>query len=63
MHLLQKTPQGHHGPELEPLVRCDHHHAPVLDAGVKLQEAVGLGRQTVLEADIGPHLHLQKHHR
>jgi hypothetical protein len=63
LHLIQKTPQGHDGPELEPLVRRDHHHPPVLDAGVELQEAVGLGRQAVLEADVCSHLHLQKHHR
>jgi hypothetical protein len=30
----------------------------VLDAGVELQEAVGLGRKAVMEADIGAHLHL-----
>jgi urease beta subunit len=35
----------------------------VLDAGVELQEAVGLGRQAVVEAGVGAHLHLQEHHR
>jgi hypothetical protein len=35
----------------------------VLDAGVELQEAIGLGRQAVVEADIGAHLDLQEHHR
>jgi hypothetical protein len=63
VHLLQEAPQGLHWPELEPLVRRDHHHPPVLDAGVELQEAVGLGRQAVVEADVCSHLHLQKHHR
>jgi hypothetical protein len=63
MHLLQKTPQGHHRPELEPLVWRDHHHTPVLDAGVELQEAVGLGRKAMVQAGVGTHLHLQEHHR
>ena len=63
MHLLQEAPQGHHRTQLQPLVRRDHHHPPVLDAWVELQEAVGLGRKAVMEADVGAHLHLQEHHR
>ena len=58
-----EAPQGHHGPELQPLVRRDHHPPPVLDAGVELQEAIGLGRQAVMKAGVGAHLYLQEHHR
>ena len=35
----------------------------MLNAGVELQEAVGLGRQAVVEADVGAHLDFQEHHR
>jgi hypothetical protein len=30
----------------------------VLNAGVELQEAVGLSRKAVMEAGVGSHLHL-----
>ena len=63
MHLSQKIAQRHHRPELKPLVWRDHHRPPVLNAVVVLQEAVGLGRQAVVEADGGADLHLQEHHR
>jgi hypothetical protein len=61
--LLVTTAQGEEGAEVEAPVRRDHHHPPVLDAGGKLQEAEGLGRQAVVKAGVGAHLHLQAHHR
>jgi hypothetical protein len=30
---------------------------------MELQEAEGLGGQSVMEARVGAHLHLQEHHR
>ena len=55
--------QGQDRAEVEALVRRDHHHPPVLNGRMELQEAEGLGREAVVEAGIGPHLHLQQHHR
>jgi hypothetical protein len=62
VHGFGEAPHRRDWAEVEAPDRRDH-HPPVLDAGMELQEVEGLGRQAVVRAGVGAHLHLQDHHR
>jgi hypothetical protein len=53
VHGFEEAPQRRYWTKVEALVRRDHHHPPMLDGRVKLQKAIGLGGEAVVETGIG----------